>query len=229
MFYHAFDNKTGEYQGTYLPRGDPRNAERWIYPAWTTTDPVPERTRTTWPFWNQQQAKWGLKPDLRGQTLYRTDNGTPTEIMQPGVSPEDVGLTDKARPSEDYTWDGKAWAIDAKILARKQREAAMAEFERRLALAKTENTGKADALAAELLDDTGVALFKAWAQYQMDCIKVVESPAFPDKTPWPLEPDPKAIAAQIHAEKENAEAQPKPTKPEPQPATGEASPKPTAS
>ncbi len=73
----------------------------------------------------------------------------------------------------------------------------MAEFEAKMAKARTANLGKADAITAGLLDDLGVALFKAWAAYQIALVSIVEATDFPENLNWPNEPDSQEIAKEI--------------------------------
>lgn len=202
MLCNQYDNTTGQYVSSFLPDADPRNEGRWLIPAFCTTVPVPEHTPLTWPFW--RDGKWVLLPDYRGRKLYRTDTGEPAEMLFAGIMPDAVDLTTQPRPSTDYRWDGKAWEVDPAVLTKRKHDAAMAEFEMRMSKARAANAGKSDAYAAGLLDELGIALFKAWAAYQMDCVRVVESPDFPDKTSWPSEPDATAIAAQVKASERQA-------------------------
>ncbi|CAJ9165133.1 phage tail fiber assembly protein [Burkholderia pseudomallei] len=76
------------------------------------------------------------------------------------------------------------------LLAREQRDAAMAEFERRLAIARRENLGKADAYAAGQLDDEQTYYFKAWSAYQMALVAAIQADTFPDAIEWPATPAP---------------------------------------
>jgi hypothetical protein len=64
----------------------------------------------------------------------------------------------------------------------------MTEFELRMSKARAQNTGKADALAAGLLDDEQTYYFKAWSAYQMALVSAIESDTFPDAVKWPDTP-----------------------------------------
>lgn len=203
MMIHQYDNETGQYISSGLADVDPRNPERWLMPAFSTTTPLPERTPFTWPFW--KNGAWELRPDYRGRVLYRCDTGEKAEILVAGVSPAEQGLTDTPRPSDQYVWSDGKWAVDPAAIEREQRDAAMAEFERRMTKAQTVNKGKQDALAADLLSPLEVALFKAWAAYQMALVRAIESPEFPARAVWPDEPDALAIAERVKAEQAEKE------------------------
>lgn len=173
------------------------NEDRWLVPAFSTEIAPPERARHECPFF--VDGAWTLKPDYRGQMLYRADTGENAEILTAGLAPADVGLTTKPRPSDQCVWNGDDWVIAPAIVAEQKRAAAMKEFEALLADARAVNAGKADAYAAGLLSPAQVALFKAWANYQLDLVRVIESADFPDNVTWPSLPDADAIAAEVEA------------------------------
>ncbi|MFC4519082.1 tail fiber assembly protein [Cupriavidus pinatubonensis] len=205
MLIHQYDSETGQYIHSFLAEPDPRNAERWIIPAFATALPLPERGRRQWPFF--REGAWVLLPDYRGQMLYRVSNGEPAEIVKVGIAPDEVDLTTSPRPSDLHRWSGTEWEVDPEAIARQERAQAMTEFEQRMARAKAKNAGKIDALAAGLLDAVGEALFKAWAAYQVALVAVVESDAFPRTHVWPPEPNEDAIAASAKRP-DNAPAKP---------------------
>ncbi|WP_082761372.1 tail fiber assembly protein [Burkholderia savannae] len=197
MLCNQYDNLTGQYVISFLADIDPMNPTRWLIPAFCETKPLPERAPMTWPFW--KDGDWVLLPDYRGVRLYRTDTGAPAEITKAGVTPEDAGLTTAPRPSDEYVWRDGTWVVDAAVVARKERQAAMNAFMSRMEKARAKNLGKADALAAGQLDAFERALFDAWAQYQMKLVRVVEAADFPASLAWPAEPDEEAIRKEVDA------------------------------
>lgn len=188
MLIHHYNASSGEYMSSGQPDPDPRNDGRWLIPAFATFDEPPPRTPTSWPFY--RNGTWGLRPDYRGRVCYRTDTGEPVEIAIAGKTPADLGLTTEPRPSERHAWIDGAWAVPPELLAREKRDAAMAEFERRLAIARRENLGKADAYAAGQLTEEQVYYFKAWSAYQIALVAAIEAETFPDAVTWPNEPAP---------------------------------------
>ncbi|MFM0598140.1 tail fiber assembly protein [Paraburkholderia dilworthii] len=187
MLIHQYDSTTGAYLSSCLADADPRSREaRWLVPAFSTPVAMPERTPLTWPFY--RDGAWSLLPDYRGRVLYRQDTGEQAEIVAPGVTPAGLGLTDKPRPSERHTWIDGAWGIAPELLAQEKRAAMTAEFERRMEIARGQNAGKADALAAGLLNDEQTYYFKAWSAYQMALVRAIESDTFPDAVEWPDTP-----------------------------------------
>ncbi|AOJ61164.1 phage tail protein [Burkholderia ubonensis] len=192
MLIHNFDAATGQYLSSNLADLDPMNPDRWLIPAFSTSDPLPERPQRTWPF--RRNDAWVLLPDYRGQILYRRDNGEPAEITAAGTTPDEHGLTEMRRPSDDHVWRAGEWVIDSARVAEKKHAAAMAEFETRMARARSENRGKADAFAAKRLSREAAYYFLAWTDYQLELVRVIESDDFPTTANWPAEPTPYAVA-----------------------------------
>jgi hypothetical protein len=188
MLVHHYDSSTGEYLSSGQPDADPRNDERWLIPAWATLDAPPPRTPTTWPFY--LDGAWFLLPDYRGRICYRTDTGEPVEINVAGKTPDDLDLSTESRPSPRHTWiDGK-WDVPPELIAREKHEAAMAEFNRLMTIARKANAGKADAFTAGQLDEEATYYFKAWSAYQMALVSAIEAETFPDAVIWPEMPSP---------------------------------------
>ncbi|SDR19871.1 virus tail fibre assembly protein, lambda gpK [Burkholderia orbicola] len=197
MLCNQYDNLTGQYIVSFLADTDPMNPNRVLVPAFCTLAPLPERPARTWPFWRGD--KWEMLPDYRGVRLYRTDSGAAAEITVAGVTPQETGLTEVPRPSDEHVWRDGAWTLDEEIVANKTREAAMNDFFARLEKARQQNLGKADARVTGRLSDIAEATFDAWADYQVALVNVVESPNFPAEIAWPAEPDPDAIRAKVEA------------------------------
>lgn len=199
MLCNQYDSLTGQYIVSFLADVDPMNSSRYLVPAFCTLEPLPEREPRTWPFWRND--KWEMLPDYRGVRLYRTASGAVAEITVAGVTPDEVGLTEVPRPSDEHVWRDGGWAIDEEIVAGKIREAAMNDFFARLEKARKQNLGKSDARVTGRLSDLEAATFDAWTDYQVSLVRVVESPDFPAQIAWPDEPDPAAILATVEAER----------------------------
>ncbi|HDR9048590.1 TPA: tail fiber assembly protein [Burkholderia vietnamiensis] len=186
MLIHQYDAETGQYISSHLADVDPKNPERWLVPAFSTLDDLPTRSPRTWPFY--RDGAWQLLPDHRGQVLYRQDTGEPAEILTAGTTPEAYELTETPRPSPEHVWRDGAWVIDPALVAQRAREAAMVEFESRMARARLMNAGKADAYAAGLLSLEEVYYFRAWSTYQLDLVRAIQADGFPDGVHWPDDP-----------------------------------------
>lgn len=188
MLIHQYDALTGQYTSSRLADADPRNPGRWLVPAFSTDAELPARTALTWPFF--LDAQWTLLPDYRGRVLYRTDSGEPAEILIAGTTPDEHGLTETPRPSDEYTWRDGAWVVDQAIVAQRVRAQAMAEFDTRMAKARAINNGKSDAYTAGLLSEEDTYNFRAWSSYQLALVSAIQREGFPDSVVWPTEPDP---------------------------------------
>lgn len=195
MLIHHYSRETGEYLSSTQPDADPKRHGRWLVPASSTTSAPPARTPVSWPFYVNGQ--WELRPDHRGRLCYRMDTGAPVEIATAGKTPEELGLTIVPPPTPRHLWIDGEWAVPPELIEREKRDSAMAEFERLMKIARKTNFSKADAYAAGLLSEVEIALFKAWATYQMDLVRVVENPDFPSGLEWPAEPDPESIRSQV--------------------------------
>ncbi|KUZ46028.1 tail fiber assembly protein [Burkholderia territorii] len=194
MLIHHYNPTTGEYLSSSQPDADPRNDTRWLLPSFATLDAPPPRTPTTWPFY--RDGAWFLLPDFRGRVCYRTDTGEPVEIAVAGKTPDDLELTTEPQPSPRHAWIDGAWTVHPELIAREKRDAAMAEFERLMEIARRANAGKADAYAAGLLDDEGIYYFKAWSAYQMALVSAINADTFPDAVAWPETPAPYVAPAE---------------------------------
>jgi len=186
MLIHQYDAETGQYISSRLADGDPLNLDRWLVPAFSTADELPARTPLSWPFY--LDGAWKLLPDYRGRMLYRQDTGAPAEILVAGTTPAEHGLTETARPSDEYAFRDGAWVIDPAIVAQRVRAAAMGEFDVRMAHARTMNAGKADAYSAGLLSREETYYFRAWSAYQLGLVRAIQCEGFPDAVSWPDEP-----------------------------------------
>ncbi|MEM4986250.1 tail fiber assembly protein [Collimonas sp. H4R21] len=195
MLIHQYDNHNGQYHSSRLADADPRHLDRWLIPAFSTTETMPERTALSWPFY--RDGAWTLLPDYRGRILYRQDTGEAAEILVAGQTPAEQGLTDVPRPSDNHTWRDGEWKIDPAVIAQKQRAAAMVEFERRMTLARAKNAGRADAYAAGLLSEVEIDHFRLWSAYQLALVRAIEQDGFPDAVVWPTEPDEDPILAPL--------------------------------
>jgi len=197
MQIHNFDPQTGQYTTSTFAEPDPLNESRWLQPAFSTHLSLPERERHTWPYF--VGGAWELRPDFRGMLLYRQADGSAAEILTPGVTPDQAGLTSKPRPSDIRRFERGAWVIDQEAARKQKHDAALADFEKRMALAKSRTAGKADAVAAGILDAVEMAVFRAWAAYQVALVAVLEDGSFPDSPAWPEVPDETALALKINS------------------------------
>jgi hypothetical protein len=200
MYVHHYDSQTGAYTASQLAAPDPLDADNWLIPAFSTTNTPPERPRGQWPFFSEETGEWTLRPDWRSIVLYRTDNGEPAEILAPGVTPEQAGLTQTPRPSAEHSWKDGEWQIDAdKVLARARADF-MQQVELRMDRARQANWGKADALQLGILTPLEAGMYKAWAEYQVALARLIQNADYTRAIQWPDEPNEADVQATVDAE-----------------------------
>jgi hypothetical protein len=130
--------------------------------------------------------RWLVVPDLRGQTVYATDNSGPKVIERVGEIPPGYTL---AVPQTAWdTWNGAKWVTDNEAQKQGQIALANAEKELRLAAANTficeQNWGSK--LTLGRLSDEGKALFNKWLDYT-DALEALDTSTAPDVS-WPEAP-----------------------------------------
>lgn len=114
------------YIGTTLADLDPVAADgSYLLPAGCVDTAPPETRDGHAAQWQHDNQTWVYLPDLRGQTAYRTDNGTAETLTEIGALPDHLTLLPP--PSEHHTWDGETWTLDpntAERIAAEQFQAA---------------------------------------------------------------------------------------------------------
>lgn len=205
MLIHSYDSITGQYLRSGLADPDPRNPGRWLEPAFSTTQALPDRGRHEWPFFDAKAGAWILKPDYTSILLYRTSDGEPAEVTLKGISLEEAGLTTEPRPDNVHTWQDGAWKPDPVLVARQLRETAMAEYTQRAVAAQARTMNKSDSYQLGLMTPAEIAEYRAWTKYQMALTRVLNGENFPEERAWPAEPDAATLAAELKiAEAEKA-------------------------
>jgi hypothetical protein len=204
MLIHSFDPVTGQYQASMLAMADARDGDRWIMPAFTTAEALPDRPPRTWPY--LVQGTWELREDWRGVLLYRRDNGDAAEIVLAGITLDAAGLTLYPRPDDEHKWseDKAAWVVDEQAVAARVRREAQAQLDTRMGRVREKLFGKTEAYTAGLLTPLEVGVYKAWAAYGLALGNLAHSPDFPTAVEWPAEPDEAAVAVRVAKEIEEA-------------------------
>lgn len=189
--YH-YDPDTGAFVSEGRPRFDVLYPQTPLVPAFAVTEPPPEHGERQWPFWRNGQ--WCLLPDFRGVKVFRTRDGSPASIDQPGITLDTAGLTEIARPGSEYIWSNNAWIIDEAYRAKQRRTAAEHQFEEHLD--RAEKALSEARLMASAQDDRFLSQARqtAWTAYWQAVVANRSSERFPD-TSWPEEPTADSIAA----------------------------------
>lgn len=83
-------------------------------PTYSTTVAWPECGALEVPVFSPSTTAWIVQPDYRKATLYSTQTGALVEVgdFDIGQTPEDLGATTLARPTEWHRWQGGAWVDD---------------------------------------------------------------------------------------------------------------------
>lgn len=169
----------GYYTGQAVADLSPLEADQGIYllPAGCVDTGPPEEQPGMAAWWDADAETWQHHPDHRGQTVYRTDDGSPLVIDRPGDYPP--GTTVHPRPSGYHTFDvaGGNWVLTDEAAAQQAADAAAVLRER----AAAEVVYAATIIAAlqdeiELDEDGDTAVAEAqladWRRYRVVCLKV---------------------------------------------------------
>lgn len=120
---------------------------------------------------------WQYLPDYRGQTVYRTDDGSPLVIGRPGDYPPDT--TVHPRPDAYHTFDAAAgnWVLTDETAAQQAADAAAVLRDQAAAevvYATTIIAALQDEIELDEDGDTAVAEAQLadWRRYRVACLKV---------------------------------------------------------
>lgn len=178
---------TGEYLGSSLADPDPLDENNWLIPGMAfTVAPPKAKEGFAAVHLRESDEVWTLLRDQRG-TVYRTDNGEPTDWAQFGPLPE--GLTTDPRPSLYHVWVDGSWHLDViaqgeaqEMLALDTRDGLLRDATTRIApLQDAVDLG--DATAGEEIE------LKAWKRYRVDLNRIQLQPGFPASIDWPAVPN----------------------------------------
>lgn len=131
-------------------------------------------------------SAWQYLPDHRGQTVYDTETGKPTEITMPGEYP--AGTTTAAPVTRFDVWNGSEWVTDSAA----QQAAAVKEAEQTKSSLRSYANGFINEqqwpsrLALGRLSEEEKAAFSAWLDY-LDALESVETSSAPEVS-WPAQP-----------------------------------------
>jgi len=170
MDIYNYDRLTGELRGQSVADLDPIEGLPLI-PAHATEIAPPVAKAGFASVFMVLKGVWTQVEDNRGPVF---DTVTLVENTQFDLGPLPANMTKIAPPSQDYSWDGKAWVLDpAKCWARIRSERARLVFE-------SDWTQLADvALTA--------AQKAAWATYRQ-ALRDITTQADPLNITWPVKP-----------------------------------------
>lgn len=176
---YGFDPVTGEYQQAY----NVRIMAGTGIPGFTTLTP-PQAVKTGFArvF---SGGKWGNVDDLRGTTVYSTEDGSASTVNYLGKIA--AGFVTVAPSSPFDAWNGKKWVTDT--AARQASEVAQAEAQRVLLLDNADVIMRdwRDELDLGVISDSDRVKLVAWLDYkkQLKALDTTQSPPLI----WPDEPE----------------------------------------
>lgn len=176
---YGFDPVSGEYLQTY----NVRIMAGTGIPGFTTLTP-PQAVKAGFArvF---SGGKWTNVDDLRGTTVYSTEDGSASTVNYLGKIA--AGFVAVAPSSPFDTWNGKKWVTDT--AARQASEVAQAEAQRVLLLDNADEIMRdwRDELALGAISDSDRVKLVAWLDYkkQLKALDTTQSPPLI----WPDEPE----------------------------------------
>ncbi|WP_395266275.1 tail fiber assembly protein [Enterobacter soli] len=176
---YSFDPITGEFLQAYNVR---IMAGTGIPGATTLTPPPAVKAGFARVF---SGGKWGNVEDLRGTTVYSTEDASASNVTYLGKIA--AGFVVVAPSSPFDSWNGKKWVTDT--AARQSFDIAQAEAQRQLLLDKADEIMRdwRDELALGAISDSDRAKLVAWLDYkkQLKALDTTQSPPLV----WPDEPE----------------------------------------
>lgn len=176
---YGFDPATGEYQQTY-------NVRILIgtgIPAFTTTTPPKDKKAGYASVFSS--GKWGYVEDLRGTTVYSTDDGSASTVNYLGKIA--AGFVALAPSSRFDSWNGKKWVTD--IAARQAYEVSLSDAQRTALLENADAVMRdwRDELALGVISESDRIRLVTWLDYkkQLKALDTTQSPPLV----WPDEPE----------------------------------------
>lgn len=175
--YH-YVTETGEYwtwSDEFIPVGVS------IPGSSTLIDPGEDIAGHVWVF---DGSDWVSKEDHRNETVYSTDDGTPTVVKHIGAIRD--GFTTLAAATPYDKWNGSAWVTDTD--AQHAADVAAAEQTKQNLLAAAHSTISIwqTELQLGIISDADEAKLKEWMLY-IKAVKAVDASNASD-TQWPMQP-----------------------------------------
>jgi hypothetical protein len=174
----------------FIGKGDCYIPAHTGLPANSTLTPPPEIPAGSVAVYSSTEDSWTLSEDHRGQTVYRTSDGTSILITDLGPLPDG---TVSAAPAEQYMkWDGNAWVHDAKAEKAAYQAKAEAQRQNLLAAANSTTADWRTELSLDVIDDNDKASLVKWMTY-IKVLKALDFTSIEDETgynaiAWPDKP-----------------------------------------
>lgn len=109
--YH-YDPETNELAGTSIADCSPLEPGVRLLPLFATYLVAPVTGEREVAVFDDDLQEWHVKPDWRGVELCKKSDGSAVSISQIGITPSDIGATDKPVPNELCVWLDDGWVLD---------------------------------------------------------------------------------------------------------------------
>lgn len=118
MQLHRYHPESYEYLGLITADASPLEAGVYLIPAGATATPLPATTREAGQglIYDPQHNAWQGVPDHRGETWYRTTDGSGSACVIDTLGTPLDSFTPQPRPSMFYFWRDGAWHADVDAL-----------------------------------------------------------------------------------------------------------------
>ncbi|MFM5429426.1 tail fiber assembly protein [Aeromonas veronii] len=132
---------------------------------------------------------WVIHPDWRDVTLWRTDDGTEITIVEPNVTPDEIGATAVPYPGQGYVWRDEQWQADPDLQYQLAEKAAERELASRQAIATSEINRIKPAVDGGYAKQEDVELLPKLQRYLYELPDVRTKPGWPENPQWLTEPE----------------------------------------
>ena len=131
---------------------------------------------------------WVVQPDWRDVMLWRTDDGTEITIVEPNVTPEQIGAAVVPYPGPGYVWRGEQWQEDPLLKHQLAEQAAEREMMFRQSKATAEINRIKPAVDGGYAKPDDAELLPKLQRYLYELPDVRTKPGWPEQPQWPNTP-----------------------------------------
>ncbi|MEV3830226.1 tail fiber assembly protein [Aeromonas allosaccharophila] len=196
--YH-YDCISGLSLSNGVADANPLDPENYLLPAYSTQIPAPiteefECARYLTPDGHvsahHADGQWVIQPDWRDMKLWSTKDGTEVTIIEPNITPEQIGATILPYLGRGYVWLDEQWQIDPDLQYQLAEQEAEWELASRQSVATAEINRIKPAIDGGYAKPEDVALLPKWQRYLYELPDVRTRPGWPEEPQWSDQPTP---------------------------------------
>lgn len=196
VIYH-YDGITGCFLGQGITDANPLDQENPLIPSISTLSEPPSAGERECARYltasgevpsHHAEGAWYLHPDWRDVTLWRTDDGTEITIVEPNVTPDEIGATAVPYPGPGYVWRDDLWQEDPDQQYQLAEKAAERELASRQAIATSEINRIKPAVDGGYAKPDDAALLPQLQRYLYELPDVRTKQGWPYNPQWPAQP-----------------------------------------